>query len=134
MRTDVLKSLHQWHIGIESTLRRARECYFWPQMSADIKEFIRRCPICNTIQTEQPKEPMIPSEIPSRPWEKVATDLFQLSGKNYLITVDYYSNYFEVDTLESTTSNQVIRCLMKHFARHGIPDEVVSDNEPQYIK
>ena len=46
--------------------------------------------------------------------------------------MDYYSNFLEVDRLRSTTSNAVIQSLKKTFARHGIPDIVVSDIGPQY--
>ena len=37
-----------------------------------------------------------------RTWEKVGVDLFTLDNKDYLITVDYYSNYWEVDRLTNT--------------------------------
>ena len=44
---------------------------------------------------------MKPHEIPDRPWQKVGTDLFTVDNKQYLVTVDYYSCYFEVDELTS---------------------------------
>ena len=43
-------------------------------------------------------------EVPSRPWEKVGADLFSFKGRQYLITVDYYSQFFELDHLPETTS------------------------------
>lgn len=49
-----------------------------------------------------------------------------------MITVDYYSNFWEVDYLPDTKSNTVIRKLKAHFARQGIPDVLISDNGPQY--
>lgn len=49
-----------------------------------------------------------------------------------MITVDYMSNFWEVDRLESTTSQTVIRKLKAHFARHGIPNSIMSDNGPQF--
>lgn len=48
------------------------------------------------------------------------------------MTVDYYSNFWEVDYLSDTKSITVIRKLKSHFARQGIPDIVFSDNGPQY--
>ena len=48
------------------------------------------------------------------------------------MTVDYFSNFFEIDYLNTTSSNAVIKKLKGHIARYGIPDEVVSDNGPQY--
>ena len=51
---------------------------------------------------------------------------------DYLLTVDYDSNFCEVDHLPDTKSSTVIRKLKSHFARQGIPDVVFSDNGPQY--
>ena len=48
------------------------------------------------------------------------------------MTVDYYSSFFEIDFLSDTSSEFVISKLKHHFARHGIPDVVISDGGPQY--
>ncbi|XP_046568370.1 uncharacterized protein K02A2.6-like [Haliotis rubra] len=71
-------------------------------------------------------------DIPDLPWDKVGTDIFTLKGRNYLITTDYYNNFFEVDFLPENTSEAVIQKLKPHFARHGIPSTVISDGGPQY--
>lgn len=75
---------------------------------------------------------MCPHDIPMRPWAKVGTDLFSFDNRAYLITVDYFSDFWEVDYLTDTNSSTVIHKLKAHFARHGIPDIVISDNGPQY--
>ena len=76
---------------------------------------------------------MIPSVLPDRPWQKIGTDLFELKGKTYLLCIDYFSRFAEVALLsKSTTTPDVITHLKSWFARHGIPDEVVSDNGPQF--
>ena len=74
----------------------------------------------------------MPHEIPSRPWQKIGTDLFFFDQRHYLITVDYYSSFFEVDKLEITDSRTVIEQLKMQFSRHGISEVVISDNGPQY--
>ena len=74
----------------------------------------------------------MPNEIPSRPWQKVSADLFLFDQRPYLITVDYYSSFFEVDKLDTTDSRTVIEKLKMQFSRHGIPEIVISDNGPQY--
>ena len=48
------------------------------------------------------------------------------------MTSDYLSDFFELDNLRSTTSVSVIRKLKTHFARHGIPEQLVTDNGPQF--
>lgn len=67
-----------------------------------------------------------------RPWEKVAVDIYTIDGKDYLITVDYFSNFWEVDRLRDTKASTCVRKLKSHFARNGIPHVVISDNGPQF--
>ena len=55
-----------------------------------------------------------------------------LIAKDYVIAVDYFSNFFEVGELRSTNTSAVIKFLSSRFARHGIPSELVSDNCPQF--
>ena len=50
----------------------------------------------------------------------------------YLLLVDYYSRYIEVNKFTSTTSASVIIALKAAFFRYGIPSSMVSDNGPQY--
>ena len=124
--------LHASHLGTESCLRRARETIFWPGMSAEVKELIATCETCRKYETSNPKESLMPHEMPNRPWEQVGVDLFELDRKEYMVTVDYFSNFWEVDRLTSTTSAAIILKLKNHFARYGRPDRLISDNGPQF--
>ena len=132
LRKEMMEKVHSSHLGIEGCSRRAREVFYWPRMNAELKDFILKCDVCNSYKPEQPREPLMPHKIPSRPWQKVGTDLLQFDGRQYLITVDYYSSFFEVDKLETTDSRSVINKLKMQFSRHGIPEIVISDNGPQY--
>ena len=68
-------------------------------MNADIEDYIGICPTCNSIQRSQAKEPMIAHAIPEFPWQHMACDLFECDGADYVVLVDYYSDFFEVDRL-----------------------------------
>ena len=132
LRARMLARTHSSHQGAEACVRRARDVIFWPGMTAEIKEMANQCSTCNEFRDKQQKEPLMTYDIPSRPWKMVAQDLFTSNKKDYLITVDYYSDYWEVDELADTTSQSVIECTKKHFARYGIADVVVTDNGPQF--
>ena len=54
-------------------------------------------------------------------------------GKSYMVSSDLYSDFFELDHLRSTSSVYVIKKLKAHFARHGIPEQLVSDNGSQFV-
>ena len=75
---------------------------------------------------------MVSHEIAERPWEKIGTNLYTINGQDYLIVVDYFSNFWEMDHLPNTRASTVIKKLKCHFARQGIPDIVISDNGPQF--
>ena len=89
--------------------------------------------ICASHSDKQPSEPLHMHETPTRPWERVGCDIFTIRSRNYLVTVDYCSNFFEVDFLPETDSSTVITKLKHHFARHSIPDVVKTDNGTQFI-
>ena len=94
MRPDIKVKVHAGHMGINSCLRRARELVFWPGMSSEIRQYIESYDTCATHSDKQAAEPLFMHEVHGRPWQKVGTDLLSFVGRNYLITVDYYSNFF----------------------------------------
>ena len=100
--TEVTERLHSNHAGVQATLRRARDVFYLPGMNMDIEKCVASCDVCSRYQTANQKEPLRSHPIPARPWQYVGTDLCQLHGKDYLVTVDYYSNFIEVDRLYST--------------------------------
>ena len=133
LRPKSLERIHAAHVGVEGSLRRARESVYWPGMNAAIKDFIEKCDICGSWRTHrQRREPLRQHDRPARPWAKVGIDLFSLEGHSskFLITADYWSNYFELEELKKTVATAVIQCLRRQFATHGIPNEVISDNAP----
>jgi len=132
LRREMLQKIHEGHLGVESCLKRAREVFYWPLMTSEVKDLVSNCSVCNAVQPSQAKEPLLAHEIPQRPWSKVATDLFSINGDNFVVIVDYYSNFIEVERVASTASRPVIQALKVTFGRHGIPDSVVSDNGPAF--
>ena len=132
LRKDMLKCIHASHQGQQACLRRAKDALFWPGMSHQIIEVVSNCSLCAEYQPAQPKEPLITPELPTQPWSIVAQDLYSHGGNNYLITVDAFSGYWEVDEMPQTTSLAVIHKTKQHFAPFGIPDRVYTDNSPQF--
>lgn len=132
MRSSMLKKAHESHQGAEASIRRAKDVLFWPGMNGEIHNMVSQCPVCNDYQSRQQKEPMMTPEIPTRPWQIVGQDLFTLDRENFLITVDYFSDFWELDQLPDTLSSTVITKTKQHFGRYGIPETVISDNGPQF--
>ena len=124
LRDCIIDKVHASHLGIQGCLRRARDALFWPGMSKQIAKFISKCSICNSYKPDQQKEPLVCYEIPSRPWQSISADLFELHGFDYLVTTDRYSNFFEVDVLTSKTSKGVIDKLSPIWLDTGFQTEL----------
>ena len=60
MRKEMLERIHQDHMGIEKSKRRARDVLYWPGMNSQISDKIAKCSICLEHQKQNTKEPMIP--------------------------------------------------------------------------
>ncbi|UYV72016.1 K02A2.6-like, partial [Cordylochernes scorpioides] len=131
MKLEILDKLHAGHFGITKTRLRACETVWWPGISEEIAETVRKCSVC--IQEAVSKhEPLIPTNFPTRPWQKIGMDLFKFENKWYLVIIDYYSRFPEMIQLDRLTANVVVRGCKSIFARHGIPETVVSDNGTQF--
>ncbi|CAB3252663.1 unnamed protein product [Arctia plantaginis] len=132
MRYKMLKNIHSSHLGIEKCKLRARQIMYWPNMNTQLIDYLSKCQACLNYRKQNIKEPLIPHEIPDRPWCKVGIDIFHLGSKSYLIAVDYHSKFIELAQLNSSTSENVINKLKTIFGRQGIPETVMSDNGPEF--
>ncbi|KAM4524032.1 synaptotagmin-15 [Odontesthes bonariensis] len=71
--------------------QRAKDTVWWPGHSSQLNDVVLKCKPC--IQERQNiKEPLMPTEMPDRPWQTLGADLFTLRGKTYLLVVDYFSS------------------------------------------
>ena len=131
-RPTILHKLHAAHRGSEFTIRHARNCVFWPGINSQVSDMCRNCVICAQYKQQHPREPLQPYPVPTLPWQLVSQDLFELNGIPYLVTVDHYSDFYEIDRLPSIQSTAVVQATKQHFGRHGIPHTLLTDNGAQY--
>ena len=54
------------------------------------------------------KETLIDKSIPIEQWTKLGMGIFSIEDKDFLITVDYKTNYFEMDLLKDKIAERVI--------------------------
>ena len=136
LRSQVLALAHEGHQGIAKTKSRLRSKVWWPGIDRDAEATCRRCVSCQVVAgPPHTPPPVMSTALPSGPWQYLAIDLLGPlpSGNSLLVTVDYHSRFFEVDILRSTSSTIVIEKLQAHFARHGLPTTLRSDNGPQFV-
>ena len=132
LQHHILQNIHETHLGLTKSKQLARDNVFWPGIDVQLTEMINKCTVCQNNRKQLHREPLQNHEIPDLPYSKIGTDIFEINHKTFLITVDYFSKYPEITQLPNTRSITIIEALKNNFARHGIPNEVMSDNGPQF--
>ena len=113
-REDILKLIHEGHLGLNKCKMRAKETVYWPDMNDQIEQLVLNCQLC--LKYSRSKDKNTPNtalghEIPSVPWSKVATDIFHFESNSYLLVVDYTSRFPIVRELKSMSAQHIT----KHF-------------------
>ena len=131
LRKNILDILHQGHQGITKCKNRAKNAVWWPGINHQIEQKVQFCPWC-IAEREMQHHPLLPTDVPNRPWQRVAVDLCEWKNKNYLVVMDYYSKFIELVQLSNISSSQIIHFLKVIFGRHGIPEIIRSDSGTQF--
>ena len=135
-REDILKLIHEGHLGLNKCKMGAKETVYWPDINEQLEQLILNCQLC--LKYSKSKDKNTPNmalghEIPSVPWSKVATDIFHFELKSYLLVVDYTSRFPIVRELKSMSAQHIIEHFRLIFSEYGWPDTLVSDNGPCYV-
>ena len=133
LQREMLHRLHDdGHFGLNKSRERAQQSVWWPGISTDLKRYVTQCSFCQINSPKQHKEPLVSSPIPARPWSHVAADICHSHGATWLVTVDIFSRYLEIQRLPGMTSTCVVECLKTLFSQHGIPDLLTTDGGTQF--
>ena len=129
LQKDTLQKLHSGYQGINKCKCRAAQSVWWLGLNKDLETMVNNCSTCCKMLFQQ-AERLMPTPLPTLPWQNVGVDLFECKKSSYIIMIDYFSRFIEIAKLTSTSSTAVITHMKSIFARHGIPHSVMSDNGP----
>ncbi len=134
LRNKVLQELHEMHIGMSKMKALARSYLWWPGLDRDIEEMAKTCEKCQSNQRNPAKVPVHHWEQPEGPWKRVHLDFAgPFIGRMFLIVVDAFSKWIEVEVMSDITARSTISKLRGMFATFGLPETMVSDNGPAFI-
>ena len=107
-------------------------CVCWLKMDEDIEREVKLCSVCQNARSSPPSAPLITWRW--GPFQRIPIIFCEKSSDYFLVVVvDSHSKWIEVQHMTSITTGHTINELRLIFAQHGLPEEVVSDNGPQFI-
>lgn len=133
LRPDILQIIHTAHPGIVRMKALARQKVWWPRIDQDIEQIRKECAICQKTGPEERKIPLHPWETPERPWQRIHVDFCgPFLGNMWFIMVDAKTKWPEAIKMKNTDARTTIEKMRKIFSTHGLPEQIVSDNGPQF--
>nr|WPV71156.1 MAG: replicase [Ips erranti-like virus 3] len=137
--SDVLKEAHNGigggHFGINKTLNKVRERFYWLQSRSDVEDWCRRCADCFSSKGPKTRSRGCMKQYNvGAPFERIAVDVAgpfpkTNSGNRYvLVAMDYFSKWPEVYAIPNQEAATVAEVLVDNFfCRFGVPRELHSD-------
>src|ERR1700742_1379849 len=126
------------HKGVYSTKSIIELRFWWPEMDRDISWYIKTCHSCQLRQKTLIKIPPKPTMTPSL-FQKVHTNVMVMgkvsNGHRCSIAArDSLTRYVEGRPMRSDNAESIGKFLLEDIiCRWGCPQEIVTDNAPQFI-
>ncbi|KAL8088405.1 hypothetical protein AgCh_038254 [Apium graveolens] len=135
-------ALEEVHEGIcgQHLGGRAMAHFYWPEMMADAKEYVKKCDRCqkHAPVVRQPPEMLtsINSPIPFTMWGMDILGPFPMATaqrKFLIVAIDYFTKWIEAKPLAKIITKQVAQFLWENImCRYGITRILVTDNGTQF--
>jgi hypothetical protein len=79
---DMLQQIQDGNFGEIKCLEKAKSVIYWPGYTEQIRNLVAGYTICQERRHNNPAQSFYQAEIPEYPFQRVATDFFQLAGKD----------------------------------------------------
>ena len=125
------------HQGQHHSITLMQECFWWPGMTRDLRNCIKKCGRCRKYEAAPPVAPMKPLTC-SGPGELLHVDFTSIKEtvplkekpivRNVLVLQDHFSKYVVVYVVKDQTAHTAAETLrIGYFRLFGAPAYLVSD-------
>src|SRR6266498_354533 len=121
------------HFGLEATLSKLKERYYWPKMKDDIRSYIQTCDQCQRRGKTTDENELHSIKIKELFYQwgidivRSLTETLQ-ENKYIVVTIDYFTKYSEARTLTNANVKSVANFIYEDIiCRHGCPRKIISD-------
>lgn len=149
LRNTVLHFCHDvpasGHMGVEKTLARVLQRYWWPRVTVDVRKYVLyvlSCLFCqlHKHQTGTPFGLLQPIAPPTSCFESIVIDhlgpfkLTEEGNQHIIVAIDALSKYVELEAVPDTAAANAVRFLNNNIVhRFGTPVRIVSDQGTAYM-
>ncbi|UYV65170.1 K02A2.6-like, partial [Cordylochernes scorpioides] len=136
---NVLREIHDGvsgaHFGINKTLKKVRERFYWVYYHEDVERWCKECDRCAASKEPKTRSRGVMREYNmGAPFERIAIDVagpFPVTegGNKYiLVAMDYFTKWPEAYAIPNQEATTVAKVLMDNLiCRFGVPLELHSD-------
>ncbi|CAI7884366.1 unnamed protein product [Closterium sp. NIES-54] len=146
LRQILLEEFHDvpyaGHFGSNKTLAGIAKYYYWPQMAADVQQFVTSCDTCQRMKSSKQKKAGLlqPLPVPEQPWQVVSLDFItglpstSRGHDSILVVIDKFSKMGHfIPTNTTATAEATARLFFDRIITiHGIPATLISDRDPKF--
>lgn len=146
-RESVLNECHDdpksAHLGVQKTIDRVLDRYYWPGLSRDVRAYVKVCDTCRKSKTDNIKPPGMMGRFREAhtPWQLISSDLLgpfprSKKGNCYLLLFcDWFTKYPCIIPLRNGTAKNIVSHMENRiFLEYGIPQAIIMDNAAQYSR
>ena len=125
------------HHGVDRTVAKlnARN-ETWLGRRADVKNFIKHCPLCQKCQYDKVIANTVPfTNAAYEPMYCLNIDSIGpvKDDKHILVIICCFTRFVELFCVNDTTAKEAAKCLLAHFGRYGAPSKLKSDRGSQFV-
>ena len=113
--------------------------FYWKGMKKDIRKYIANCTLCCREKAKVQTYPFQVTEIPDRPFNKIAIDLVtdcktSNSGNKHILTIiDNLTGWPEAFLIPDKSADTIVSTFInQHLPVHICPRYILSDNGMEF--
>lgn len=137
LRYELIAETHKnlAHLGIDKTLHKLKESYYFPHMREEVTKYINRCINCLYYKTQTGKQPgfLHPLDKGKTPFHTVHADHLgpfvktKADHKYVFVLIDGYSKYVFLKSVYNVDAAETIFCLNEFISHYGKPVRIITD-------
>ena len=127
------------HQGNSCTYHLIKQQYYWKGINKDIRKYISNCVLCRREKAKVQQYPLQMTEIPDRPFDKIAIDLVtecktSISGNKHILTIiDHLTGWPEAFPIPDRSADTIVATVINEFLPvHMCPCYILSNNGTEF--